>query len=105
MGGAKYLVVEFDPCCNTEKDRDYLDLFNNEGAPLTSSLHGPPHGWPRSQGWPKHPLVVSGNQIVFRFHSDEQFNSRWGYRCLVTGLKLEPAKQQNRSNVSGNKEK
>ena len=38
--------------------------------------------------WPKIPIIVEGDTIVFHFTSNP-FNTFWGYRCIITGLCLE----------------
>jgi len=80
LPGADYLCVEFDPRCSTERNRDFVELMNGHNEPVCDSLHGP--------SFPQLPLLVPGSQLKLRFHSDSTHAQRWGYRLLVTGMKL-----------------
>lgn len=67
-----------------EKDRDFLQLYRapNKTEPLFTAFTGP------AQAWPRVPIIVEGDTVVFHFTSDP-FNTYWGYRCIVTGVILE----------------
>eukprot|EP01087_Luapelamoeba_hula_P010094 TRINITY_DN2658_c0_g1_i4.p1 TRINITY_DN2658_c0_g1~~TRINITY_DN2658_c0_g1_i4.p1 ORF type:complete len:3811 (+),score=698.07 TRINITY_DN2658_c0_g1_i4:295-11727(+) len=82
--GCTHLCITFDERCSLEKDADFLQLYRGPGKQeaLFSAFTGP------SAQWPKIPLIVDGDTVVFHFTSNP-FNTFWGYRCIVTGLRME----------------
>jgi len=82
--GATHLCITFDDRCTVEKDADFLQLYKKPGKvqPIFTAFTG------GSDNWPKIPIIVEGDTVVFHFQSNP-FNTFWGYRCIVTGLILE----------------
>ncbi|KAL6051777.1 putative SWIM zinc finger domain-containing protein, partial [Balamuthia mandrillaris] len=81
--GATHLCVTFDPRCSTKDNGDWLQLYRGpfQTEPILTKFCGP------STNWPKVPIIVPGDTVVFHFHSNS-FQTYWGYRCIVTPLVL-----------------
>jgi len=93
---ASYLVVEFDPRCSSERNRDHLSISVPQEDPAAQmglalpqpplKVAGPFHG-PRDQ-WPKMPIIVQNTStLVFNWHAEAaaQASTYFGFRALVTG--------------------
>jgi len=89
---ASYLVVEFDPRCSSERNRDHLTITVPQEEDMASQLGmalpqpplkvaGPFHG-PRDQ-WPKMPIVIQNTStLVFNWYA------RHSYSCVACNLNV-----------------
>jgi hypothetical protein len=82
---ASKLMIVFDPACKTELNYDWIKLFKggNENLPLNN-------GEPLSGEWTtgfgeKDPIIVDGDSVGVRFHSDDG-TTTWGIRMYVRGI-------------------
>ncbi|KAL0220642.1 hypothetical protein RCL1_000496 [Eukaryota sp. TZLM3-RCL] len=90
--GAKYLTLEFDPQCRTERRYDYLIVARESN---NNNQIGKYSG--RDSDWPKSIIRVDDcSRLFFSFHSDGS-NVEWGYKVTVKayGLGFSPLPQLN----------
>lgn len=80
MNGASEIEIEFHQKCATERNTDYLQIYDRaEGGSLVGkNLSGPPglSNWPRK-------MTIQSDSCRFYFHADETTND-WGIQCTIS---------------------
>lgn len=80
MNGASEIEIEFDSKCATERNTDYLQIFDRAkgGSQFGKILSGPagPLNWPKK-------LTIPSDSCRLFFHADESTND-WGIRLTIS---------------------
>ena len=78
MNGASEIEIEFDQRCATERNTDYLQIYDRAdgGSLFGKNYSGPSSNWPRK-------IVVPSDSIRLFFHADESTND-WGFQCTIS---------------------
>eukprot|EP00475_Leptophrys_vorax_P021666 TRINITY_DN29436_c0_g1_i1.p1 TRINITY_DN29436_c0_g1~~TRINITY_DN29436_c0_g1_i1.p1 ORF type:complete len:1110 (+),score=286.23 TRINITY_DN29436_c0_g1_i1:447-3332(+) len=83
--GASKLLLVFDPMTKTEKNYDWLKLFQGKGDAKVPLLGGAALSGEFADFAEKDPIEVEGNCVSFHFHSDTGVNY-WGVRVYIKGI-------------------
>jgi len=75
--GASELLVSFDKECHTEERWSFLRVYRGMGRDSVAQFTGPNVRWPRK------PLRISGDTVVFNFLSKTPSND-WAWKATVT---------------------